>query len=195
MRIRSLLLYGLMLTGVVLAFVLLRSYGEKLIAPSPLPGMPNFGSAGSNAHVNDLLHVLLAMVVVIATARVLGKCFQIVHQPPVIGEIVAGILLGPSLLGYMAPAASAYLFPKTVAPFLNVISQGGVILYMFLVGLELDPSLLRKRGHATIAISHASILVPFLLGFDAGRLRFIRGCRQATFHSRTLRSSWASRCH
>src|SRR6267154_1529940 len=81
-----------------------------------------------------------------------------------IGEIIAGILLGPSLLGRLAPGASAYLFPPAVGPFLNIIAQVGVILYMFLVGLELDPQLLRKRGHATVAISHASILAPFILG-------------------------------
>src|SRR6266481_9225883 len=90
--------------------------------------------------------------------------FRNAHQPPVVGEILAGILLGPSLLGRLAPGASAYLFPPAVGPFLNIIAQVGVILYMFLVGLELDPALLRKRGHATVAISHASIIAPFLLG-------------------------------
>jgi Kef-type K+ transport system membrane component KefB len=82
----------------------------------------------------------------------------------VVGEILAGILLGPSVLGRFAPAAQAYLLPHEVAPFLGVLSNVGVILYMFLVGVELDPTLLRKRGHATLAISHASIVTPFLLG-------------------------------
>ena len=81
-----------------------------------------------------------------------------------VGEILAGIVLGPSLLGRLAPGAEGYLFPAMVGPFLNIIAQVGVILYMFLVGLELDPALLRKRGHATVAISHASIIAPFLLG-------------------------------
>jgi Kef-type K+ transport system membrane component KefB len=108
--------------------------------------------------------VLLALVVVIVTARAVGSLFKYLHQPPVVGEILAGILLGPSLLGRVAPSVSAYLLPKAVAPFLGVLSQVGVILYMFLVGVELDPGLLRKRGHATVTISHASIIAPFLLG-------------------------------
>ena len=157
------LLYGLMLAGVVIAFLAIRSWGEKLAAP-PAGATAVFGSAGTSAQVSDLKHVLLALVVVVATARVLGTLFRLGHQPPVIGEIIAGILLGPSLLGHFAPAISGYLFPHSVAPFLNVLAQVGVILYMFLVGLELDPSLLRKRGHATIAISHASIIAPFLMG-------------------------------
>ena len=81
-----------------------------------------------------------------------------------IGEVIAGILLGPSLLGRVAPGVAAYVLPPSVAPFLGVIAQLGVILYMFLVGLELNAGLLRERAHATVAISHASIVVPFVLG-------------------------------
>jgi Kef-type K+ transport system membrane component KefB len=155
--------YGLMLGAMVLLYLLIRSYGEKLGAPDPT-GAVIFGSAATRANQGDLLHVLLALVVVIATARGMGWIFRTVHQPPVVGEIIAGIVLGPSLLGRLAPGAEGYLFPATVGPFLNIIAQVGVILYMFLVGLELDPALLRKRGHATVAISHASIITPFLLG-------------------------------
>jgi Kef-type K+ transport system membrane component KefB len=155
------LFYGLMLVSVVLAFLAIRSCGETLAAPA---NIAPFANVAGPTQLGDLLHVLLALMVVIAAARLLGTLFRIAHQPPVIGEIIAGILLGPSLLGRFAPAASGYLFPSSVVPFLNVIAQVGIILYMFLVGLELDPALLRKRGHATIAISHLSITVPFLLG-------------------------------
>jgi Kef-type K+ transport system membrane component KefB len=160
--IRPILLYGFSLVGVVFAFFTINALGERLKAAAPSDALviPN----GSPAHVNDLLHVLLALVVVVAAARMLGTVFRVARQPPVVGEIISGILLGPSLLGRVAPTAAAYLFPPSVAPFLNVLAQVGVILYMFLVGLELDPSLLRKRGHATVAISHASIVAPFLLG-------------------------------
>src|SRR5713226_453491 len=155
--------YGVMIGALVLIYLVIRSYGERLAAPAPA-GAAIFGSATARANAGDLLHVLLALVVVIAAARGLGSIFRNAHQPPVVGEIIAGILLGPSLLGRVAPGASAYLFPAAVGPFLNIIAQVGVILYMFLVGLELDPSLLRKRGHSTVAISHASIALPFLLG-------------------------------
>src|SRR5262249_26226399 len=85
-------------------------------------------------------------------------------QPPVIGEVIAGILLGPSLLGRLSPDAMAFLFPSATLPYLGVLAQLGVILYMFLVGLELNAGLLRARAHTTLAISHASIVAPFLLG-------------------------------
>ena len=105
--------------------------------------------------------VLLALTAIIVTGQLLASGFAYLSQPPVIGEVVAGILLGPSLLG---PELSALVLPPSVAPFLGVIAQLGVILYMFLVGLELNPGLLRQRAHATVATSHASILAPFLLG-------------------------------
>jgi Kef-type K+ transport system membrane component KefB len=158
-----LLLYGSMIGGVVVAFAGIRSWGEKLSAPA-VSADAIYGSPAGQVAVGALLHVLLALALVIATARLLGTLFRTVHQPPVIGEILAGILLGPSFLGRFVPAVSHYLLPATVAPFLNVIAQVGVILFMFLVGLELDPGLMRQRGQATVAISHASIIAPFLMG-------------------------------
>jgi Kef-type K+ transport system membrane component KefB len=80
------------------------------------------------------------------------------------GEVIAGLLLGPSFLGWLAPQVSSQLLPPVIAPFLAVIAQVGIILFMFMVGLELDAGLLRQRTRASIAISHASIVVPFLLG-------------------------------
>src|SRR5579863_1901973 len=160
---RAAAVYALMLGALVLLYLWIRSFGDTLGAPAPV-GSNIFGSAASVANESGLLHVLLALVVVIATARAMGWLFRSANQPPVVGEIIAGIVLGPSLLGRLAPGAEGYLFPSTVGPFLNIIAQVGVILYMFLVGLELDPALLRKRGHSTVAISHASIIAPFLLG-------------------------------
>jgi len=107
-----------------------------------------------------LLDVLLALTVITITARVVGWLFAGLNQPAVIGEVVGGILLGPSLLGRVSPDAAAFLLPPDAAPFLGVISQLGVILYMFLVGLELDLGVLRARLSMTIAISQASIVVP-----------------------------------
>ncbi len=160
---RAAAVYALMIGALVLFYLWIRSYGETLGAPAPA-GNNVFGSGASLANEGGLLHVLLALVVVIATARAMGWIFRSANQPQVVGEILAGVVLGPSLVGRLAPGAEGYLFPVTVGPFLNIIAQVGVILYMFLVGLELDPALLRKRGHTTVAISHASIITPFLLG-------------------------------
>lgn len=111
-----------------------------------------------------LVKVLLALTVIMITARVVGWIFAHFNQPAVIGEVVGGILLGPSLLGHLAPEAAAFLLPPDAAPFLGVIAQIGVILYMFLIGLELDLGVLRARLSMTIVISQASIVVPFALG-------------------------------
>jgi Kef-type K+ transport system membrane component KefB len=110
-----------------------------------------------------LFHVLLALAAVVIVGQILAKLFMYVGQPPVIGEVLAGILLGPSLLGRLVPGFSTYILPESVAPFLGVIAQLGVILYMFLIGLELNPKLLRRRARATLLTSQSSILVPFVL--------------------------------
>src|SRR5215212_962309 len=87
---------------------------------------------------NLLAHLLLALAAVVITGRVLGRLFRLVGQPPVIGEVVAGIALGPSLLGALSPEAYLFLLPPAVAPSLGLLSQLGVALYMFLIGVELD---------------------------------------------------------
>jgi len=155
--------YAVMIGATIGGFFVIRELGSSLTAPPPAEAA-NFGSKGTSASAETLLHVLLALVVIIIVARLLGAAFRYLNQPPVIGEVIAGILLGPSLLGRVAPGLSAYLLPSSVAPFLGILSQVGVILYMFLVGLELDTTLLRKRAHTSVAISHASIVAPFLLG-------------------------------
>jgi Kef-type K+ transport system membrane component KefB len=163
-RLKTLAGYLVMLGCTGIAFYFIRARGMTLTAPEPSGDAPLFGATQKAAHVDTLLHVLIALLVVIVLARGIGKLFALFHQPPVIGEIVAGIMLGPSLLGRVAPEAAQFILPAQVAPFLQILAQVGVILFMFLVGVELDPALMRKRGHATVAISHASILAPFLLG-------------------------------
>jgi len=111
-----------------------------------------------------LLSVLMALTVIMITARLVGIVFARLHQPPVMGEVVGGLLLGPSVLGRLSPEAAAFLLPAESAPLLGVIAQLGVILYMFLVGLELDLPALRGSIAITLTISLASIVVPFALG-------------------------------
>ena len=155
--------YALMLGGTVVLYLLARSYGETLV-PDHVGAVLSPQAAGEARPPDVLMHVLLALVTVIVAARAIGTLFGYFQQPPVVGEILAGILLGPSLLGRVAPATSAYLFSPSVVPMLGTLSEIGIVLYMFLVGLELDTTLLRRRGHAAVAISHASIVVPFLFG-------------------------------
>jgi hypothetical protein len=181
-----------MLAATAGGFFAIRELGASLSAP-PSSQASRFAGALPKASSEVLLHVLLALVVVIVVARLLGALFKRFNQPAVIGEVIAGVLLGPSLLGRVAPELVAYVLPATVAPFLSVLSQVGVILYMFLIGLELDTSSLQKRAHASIAISHASIITPFLLGVGS-RCGSIRGSRRATCHSRCSPCSWAFRC-
>jgi Kef-type K+ transport system membrane component KefB len=113
--------------------------------------------------------LLLQIVVIVLAARLLGALCHRIQQPPVIGEMIAGILLGPSLLGALAPAAQAFLFPPESLGALRLLSQIGVVLFMFVVGIELDVQHLRQRAHAAVLVSHASIIVPFFLG-TAGSL-------------------------
>jgi Kef-type K+ transport system membrane component KefB len=112
----------------------------------------------------NLVTLLLQVAAIVITARLVGFLFRRIGQPQVMGEMVAGILLGPSLLGWAAPAISQALFPPASLGYLNTISQVGLLLFMFLVGLEFNPSLIRHQGRAVVLISNVSIALPFLLG-------------------------------
>jgi Kef-type K+ transport system membrane component KefB len=109
-------------------------------------------------------HVFLALAVVVIAGHVLGRLLAAIGQPPVIGEVLSGILLGPSLLGRLAPGVESYLFPASARPALGVVAQLGIVLYMFVVGLEFDAGSLRRRAAPFVITSQASIAVPFLLG-------------------------------
>ena len=108
--------------------------------------------------------LFLAIAVVVILARAVGVLFRRIGQPPVIGEILAGILLGPSLLGDYLPAVSHVLFPTEITAILQPLSQLGLILFMFLVGLEVDRKLLRTSLGEAVMISHVSIILPFVVG-------------------------------
>lgn len=111
-----------------------------------------------------LLILLLQIGVILVVSRLVALGFRRLQQPQVVGEMIAGVLLGPSLLGWLAPGVSAFLFPRESLVHLNTLSQVGLVLFMFLVGLEFDPKLMRGRGHAALVTSHVSIIAPFFLG-------------------------------
>jgi Kef-type K+ transport system membrane component KefB len=116
----------------------------------------NFGS--------PLGSLMLQILTILVASRLCGMAFRRLGQPRVMGEILAGILLGPSLLKVLLPDVHAYLFPESSLPRLFFLSNIGLVLFMFTIGLELDLKSLRTRAKSAILISHMSIIVPFLLG-------------------------------
>jgi hypothetical protein len=115
--------YALMAAVTAAVFFGIRSLGEGLTAPAAATVATSAASAA--AHSNLLLQVLVALLAVIVVSRAIGAVFRYFHQPPVIGEVLAGILLGPSVLGKFAPAVSAQLFAPSVTPMLGLLSQVG----------------------------------------------------------------------
>jgi Kef-type K+ transport system membrane component KefB len=136
---------------------------------------------GFRVHLKDTLPLLLLQIVVIISfTQLLGTLFKKIGQPTVIGETVAGIILGPSLFGLLFPGGFHFLFPPESIENLKFLSQIGLILFMFIVGMELDSRLIRNQALEALVISHASILIPFTLGI--GLSFFIYG-QFATAHS------------
>ncbi|MDQ0593724.1 Kef-type K+ transport system membrane component KefB [Chryseobacterium ginsenosidimutans] len=117
----------------------------------------------TNLH-HPLALLLAQIVTIIMVAKLFGWVCVKLKQPSVIGEMIAGIVLGPSLFGLYFPELSAFIFPKESLPNLQFLSQIGLILFMYIVGMELDLSVLRKKAHDAVVISHASIIIPFALG-------------------------------
>ena len=158
--------YVLLFIAAIVVFFLIRFYGEALtIRPAAGAVTAVSAKALTTSDASHLLpQVLVALITIITTARILGAICLRLGQPRVIGEVCAGIALGPSLLGRVAPDVMVSLFPSSVSPVLGILAQIGVILYMFLIGLELNSGLLKSKAHVTVAISHASIVAPFLLG-------------------------------
>jgi Kef-type K+ transport system membrane component KefB len=108
--------------------------------------------------------LLMQIIVILIMAGLFRRLFRRIGQPPVMGEMIAGIVLGPSVLGWLYPPAVPFLFPPSSLETLRQLSQIGVVLFMFIVGTEVNIRLLREKGTAAVMISHASIIVPFLLG-------------------------------
>jgi len=168
--------YAAAMLASALAIAALVGWGQALY-PLPAGGMPWPGAAAPDAGLTGRLQqplalLLLQMLVIIAASRLLGRVFRRIGQPAVIGEIFAGILLGPSLLGWLWPQALGFLFPPAALAPLQLLSQIGVLLFMFAVGLEVDLPELRRQARTALLISHASMLLPLLLGMGLALAAF-----------------------
>ena len=132
------------------------------MTPSFLP----FAEAGALHPHEVLLYLLLDLVIIIAAARIMGAAARKLGQPAVIGEIIAGIMMGPTLLGRIDADLPGRLFPKEVP--LRSLADLGLVFFMFLVGLELDSKLLRSQGKRAVQISVSGVVTPLILGILVG---------------------------
>src|SRR5215216_7245493 len=164
---RNYLPYLLLLLIFVVGVWLILIAGSRLNPANPI-SVTTAPVSSSNAlweNFRTPLSILLTQIIVILTlAGLFRRLFRALHQPPVMGEMIAGIVLGPSVLGFFYPQALTFLFPASSLETLRLLSQIGVVLFMFVVGMELDVRHLREKGSAAVMISHASIIAPFLLG-------------------------------
>ena len=120
---------------------------------------------GLKTNLNSpLSHLFLQLLIIIVVSGVMSRIFSRVGQPSVVGEMAAGILLGPSLFGLLAPNMFSVVFPQDSLGTLGLLSQIGVCFFMFVVGMEVNMKHMRSMAHAAVAVSHASILIPSLLG-------------------------------
>lgn len=116
--------------------------------------------------LNSPLSILLIqLVVILISVKLFGYLCKKIGQPTVVGEIIAGIVLGPSIIGHYFPQFSLFLFPSTSLHYIEMLSEVGLILFMFIVGLELNLKDIKKKANEAILISHSSIILPFALGF------------------------------
>jgi Kef-type K+ transport system membrane component KefB len=155
-------LYAFTLVAAAVALLWIREHGSLIAAQASLAS----GTLRLKSETPKLLmQVLLALGVIVISARCAGALFsRMLGQPAVVGEIVAGLTLGPSVLGAIAPGVATLLFPPAVLAQLSTIANIGMVLFMFLVGLELDLVKLRRESHGTLLVAHAGILVSLVLG-------------------------------
>ncbi len=145
--------------------------GKKMQGHVPKPALKNipdqwghFVQSMIESVREPLAILLLQIITIILTARIFGWIFRKIGQPSVIGEMIAGIVLGPSLVGMYFPEFFETLFPVASLANLKFLSQIGLILFMYVIGMELDLSALRNKANDAVVISHASIIFPFALG-------------------------------
>lgn len=167
----GILYLGKDLTVLPSADVVLSSH-LRSAAHQPASAFTSLWSSFTQNFKDPIAPLLLQFIVIVLATRACGSLFSRFGQPAVIGEITAGILLGPSLLGWLWPDVSAIVFSKESLGILQMFSQIGVCLFMFVVGMELDTTHLRTRAQVAVWVSHASIVVPYLLGVGAAFLLY-----------------------
>jgi Kef-type K+ transport system membrane component KefB len=158
---RRAVVYAIVIAASIAAIAALIRLGEAWV--------PSTGSAIQQTRIAErgggsLAVLITQLLVVVLATQLVGLLATLLKQPFVIGEIAAGLLLGPSLLGQVWPDAYLHIFPLASLETLRLLSQVGVILFMFIVGLDLDLQRLRHQAPTAVAVSHFSIVVPFLLG-------------------------------
>src|SRR6266480_974006 len=180
---RAARLYLLIVSVAGLGIFFILHFGERLPAPaSPLPTesvartTPDVTAVGDSSFfasvesslrqngANPLSRLFLQLLIIVSASCAVGWIFRRFDQPAVVGEMMAGILLGPSLFGLLAPNIFQFVFAASSLDALRLFSQIGVCLFMFAVGMELDVSQLRHKAQTAIVVSHSSIVIPYLLG-------------------------------
>ena len=161
----GLVIYWIVIKGNALQSPVLTATQLQVEKQSTTVSSFQFFKDSFNHYLTEPLTVLLLQIIVImAFARLFGFLFKKIGQPAVIGEIVAGIILGPSIVGLLFPQINHFLFPAASLGTLNFLSQIGLILFMFIIGMELDLKAIGKQAYAAVIISHASIIIPYTLG-------------------------------
>ena len=174
---RTLLIYLALLALFGSGIFLALKWGQRLPAPTaenpPVVGVSSPVTHGDSTLLwsplrenfkEPLSRLLLQVIVIVLATRLVGTLFVRCGQPSVVGEVLAGILLGPSLLGWVWPEAHGFIFPTESLGVLKLLSQIGVCLFMFVVGLELEVSHLRQKAQTAVLVSHVGILFPYFLG-------------------------------
>ena len=180
-KYRNIFFYIIIIGGFSLLMSWIVKQGEQLIPATHLPDSGHsFSSTWHsftetfNLNITHPLAILLLQIVTIMlVAKMFGFLCRKIGQPSVIGEIFAGIFLGPSFIGMYYPQFSAFLFPAESLGNLNFLSQIGLILFMFVIGMELDLKVLKNKAHDAVVISHASIIIPFALGMGLAYFIFL----------------------
>jgi len=166
---------GLAYAGITLAAISLmyaallhggtmEQFGAVTATPSEGSALADFLTGVARNLRHPLAILLMQILAIILMARLFGWLFKKVGQPAVMGEIVAGIALGPSLLGLYFPAFSLLIFPHSSLPNLQMVSQIGLIMFMFVIGMGIDLNVLKSKALDAVIISHTSVVLPFVLG-------------------------------